>query len=424
VPLRLPRLAQAVAVIGLASAPLVGFAMPAHAASQVRSQLPGLTAAQALQAMSHSRMSASTPPPPHAKPAGHGALPWRRPAAPSVPSNLTLILRDVLTDALISAAVLGCLLVPIMWYGSIMKRRDRRVALAAADRAQHSMLGSSGRGIGDDPLLDFFGPQAAPAGIPARPQRGVSGPKYQPRPALSGRSTLTPAFAPKPMLPAPHTADSGAWGGSAPWNDSASWSDSDRWSDSDESRSGAWDDAHDANDGDAWGARSARAGADREDPPRGQDHGQSSTLRHAPVAGTPPWEPAPQPTGELPWAVLSGPGTGSGRSGGFGGRPSQPPPESLWNASSPMHSAPPSSMFDGDPERDSSDDMSAGSAARQAPGPDRRSDSDWRSIPGEGSGRSGRTGRSGSGERPIYVWDPDRTADDDGSIRSAGGYED
>ena len=29
--LRLPRLAQAVAVIGLASAPLVGFVMPAHA---------------------------------------------------------------------------------------------------------------------------------------------------------------------------------------------------------------------------------------------------------------------------------------------------------------------------------------------------------------------------------------------------------
>jgi hypothetical protein len=407
-----------VAVIGLAAAPLVGFAMPAHAASQVRSQFPGLTAAQALQAISHSTMSAVTAPPPHAKPAGHGALPRRQPTPPSVPSNLTLILRDVLADGFISAAVLACLLVPIMWYSSIMKRRDRRLALAAADRAQHSMLGSSGRGIGDDPLLDFFGPQETPAGIRAGVRRSVSGPKYQPRPALSGRSTLTPAFVPKPMLPAPHTADPGAWGGSASWTDSDRWSDSDPRSDTvAASGSGAWDDAHDS---DAWVARSARAGADREVPPRDQDHGQSSTLRHAPVAGTPPWEPAPQPTGELPWAVLSRPGTSSGRNGGFGGRPSQPPPESLWDAGSPMHSAPPSSMFDGDPEPDGSDRAGAESAPRQVPGPDRRSDSDWSSIPGE---RSGRSGRTGSGERPIYVWDPDRTADEDGSTRLTGSYE-
>src|SRR4029077_4174081 len=98
------------------------------------------------------------------------------------------ILRDVVTDALISAAVLACLLVPIMWYSSIMKRRDRRVALAAADRAQHSMLGSSGRVIGDDPLLDFFGPQEAPAGIPAGPRRGGSGARDRPRPPPPGRA--------------------------------------------------------------------------------------------------------------------------------------------------------------------------------------------------------------------------------------------
>jgi len=78
-------------------------------------------------------------------------------------------------------------------------------------------------------------------------------------------------------------------------------------------------------------------------------------------------------------------------------------------------------MFDGDPERDGSDGISAGAAPGHVPGSDRRSDSDWRAIPGE---RSGRSGRTGSGERPIYVWDPDRTADDDGSIRSTGSYED
>ena len=413
-------------------------AIVAGVASLVRSQFPDLTAAQAMQAMTHSTMywrpdglstgsgygavdaakaitKAATMSPPQAKPAAHGALPWRQPTAPSVPSNIAVILRDMLADGFISAAILACLLVPIMWYGSIIKRRDRRVALASADRAQHAMLGSGWRGTGgvdEDPMLNYFGPQEVPAGMAAGPQRSRAGSRYQPRPALSGRSTLTPAFAPRPMLPAPHAADdqpdsfagrdaghgrSDGWGDPGAWGNSAPWSSSD-----DTSRSAAWDESEAA---DALGAQSHRPGAGPGDQSPGQDQGQSSTLRHAPVAGAPPWEPAPQPTGELPWAVLSGPGQGPSRHAGFGGGTSQPPHDSLWATRSAAQSAPPSSMFDPDPRQEASDSAGTSSGPGQVPEPDRRSDSDWLSIS---------SGRTGSGERPIYIWDPDSTADSDG----------
>ncbi|MGN6792257.1 MAG: S8 family serine peptidase [Streptosporangiaceae bacterium] len=392
-------------------------AIVAGVASLVRSQFPELTAAQALQAMTHSAMywrpdglsngsgygavnaakalaEAAAMSPPHAKPAGHGALPRLRPATPSVPSNIAVISRNLLGDGFVSAAVLACLLVPIMWYGSIIKRRDRMVALAAADRAQHSMLGSGRRGMDDDPLLDFFGPQEAPAEIPAGTQRSLAGPRYQSRPALSGRSTLTPAFAPRPMLAAPHAdvdhPDTFADGGAG------------------HDRSDAWGDSG------AWRSQPDRPAAGPGDRQPGQDQDQSRTLRHAPVSGTPPWEPAPQPTGELPWAVLSRPVQGSARHTGFGGAGAgEPPDESLWTTRSESQSAPPSPLFDPDPRQDASGGAGTGEGLDQEPDPDRRSDSDWRSI----SSR-----RNSSGERPIYIWDPD-TADDDG-IRLTSRYQD
>ena len=134
---------------------------------------------------------------------------------PSVPSNATVILRDMLTNLIIVVGLLACLLVPITWYGSIIKRRDRRVALAAADRAQHSRLANGQRGLGTDPMLEYFGPQEVPA--TAGSQLARPGSRYQPRPSLSGRSTLTPAFAPRPMLAAPPvTADhADAWSGAS-----------------------------------------------------------------------------------------------------------------------------------------------------------------------------------------------------------------
>ncbi|MGN6680028.1 MAG: hypothetical protein ACTHKL_19875, partial [Streptosporangiaceae bacterium] len=61
-----------------------------------------------------------------------------------------------------------------------------------------------------------------------------------------------------------------------------------------------------------------------------------------------------------------------------------------------------------------SNGIGAGYAQGHVPGPDRRADSDWRSIPGR---------RAGSGERPIDIWDPEKTADSDGTNRLATSYE-
>ena len=418
-------------------------AMVAGVASLVRSQFPDLSASQVLTAMTRGAANrrpgglrsgsgygtvdaakaiaeAATVSPPHARPASAGALPRHRPVAPSVPSNGAVITRDLLTDTIISVAVLACLLVPITWYGSIIKRRDRRVALAAADRAQHSRLAYGQRGMGADPLDGYFEPQETPAAVTAGPRRSLPGPRY---PALSGRSTLTPAFAPRPMLAAPAADDieaeaAGPYAGrgASPgagqadaWGGSGSWPGADAWSDDDTA-------GYDATGYDAAGY----GGAEPRSRPRpsGPGQGQSRTLRHVPVAGAPPWEPAPQPTSELPWAVLSGPAQGPrsaagpqglARRGVLGAPTSQAPPESIWGAPPEPQSQESRSLFD-PPDRQED-------AQRPGPGPgpgsDRRADSDWRSI----SGRHTR-----SGERPIYVWDPEASADD-GPIRLTRIYQ-
>ncbi|HEX6930959.1 MAG TPA: S8 family serine peptidase [Streptosporangiaceae bacterium] len=390
-------------------------AIVAGVASLVRSQFPDLSAAQVQSAMTQGTLyrrpgglrngsgygtvdaakaisEAATMSPPHAKPASLGALPRHRPVTPSVPSNGAVITRDLLTDTIIAIAILACLLVPITWYGSIIKRRDRLVALAAADRAQHSRMAYGQRGMGADPL-DYFEPQEAPAPQAAGPRRSLPGPRYQPRPALSGRSTLTPAFAPRPMLAAPPADEiesvapyagpgTSAGGGQADaWGGSGSWPGADAWSNPDAAEHG---------------------GADPRSRPPVPGQGHSRTLRHAPVSGAPPWEPAPQPTSELPWAVLSGPAQGQARRGALGATTSQAPPESIWGARPEQQSQESGSLFDpSDPPGDGA-----------GPGPDRRADSDWRSI-------SGRRTSSGDRERPIYIWDPETSADD-GTIRLTG----
>jgi hypothetical protein len=416
-------------------------AIVAGVASLVRSQFPGLTASQVMKAMTHGTFyrplgglrngsgygtvdaakaisEAATMSPPHAKPASLGALPRRVPATPSVPSNGSVIARDLLTDGILSAGLLACLLVPITWYGSIIKRRDRRVALAAADRAQHSRLGYGG-GLGADPMTGYFGPQDVPAG--PGPRR-AAGTRYQPRPSLSGRSTLTPAFAPQPMLPSPPmTADTAdpfaaqgqpaaggfgrtddAWGSSGAWGTPDGWSGADAWSGG-EAVSGPR----------AWGDSPGAAAGSR---PPGTGQGHSRTLRQTPVAGAPPWEPAPEPTSELPWAVLSGPAQGPARRPGLGAGTRQAPPESIWDPRTAAQSPAPGSLFDPDASEDRGDAGQAsvhGQGSGRVAGPDRRDDSDWRSITGH---------RSGTGERPIYVWDPETSADD-GTIRLTRSYQ-
>ncbi len=416
-------------------------AMVAGVASLVRSQFPDLSASQVLTAMTRGAANrrpgglrtgsgygtvdaakaiteAATVSPPHARPASAGALPRRRPVAPSVPSNGAVIARDLLTDTIISVAILACLLVPITWYGSIIKRRDRRVALAAADRAQHTRLAYGHRGMGADPLDGYFEPQEAPAAVTAGPRRSLPGPRY---PALSGRSTLTPAFAPRPMLAAPPADDieveaagpyagrgASPGGGQADaWGGSGSWPGADAWSDDDAGYDAARYDA----------AGYGGAGPRSRPRPAGPGQGQSRTLRHVPVAGAPPWEPAPQPTSELPWAVLSGPAQGPrsaagpqglARRGVLGAPTRQAPPESIWGARPEPQSQESRSLFDPPDRQEEAQGPDPG------PGADRRADSDWRSI----SGR-----HAGSGERPIYVWDPETSADDDGPIRLTKIYQ-
>ncbi len=312
---------------------------------------------------------AATMSPPQARPAALGALPRRPPVAPAVPTTGSVLTKDLVTDAIISVAALAALLVPITWYGSIVRRRDRELALVAANRAQRGWRGVSG--IPADPLLDHFGPQDATAAAPMG-GRSLPGPRYQPRPALTGRSTLTSAFAPRPLA-APH-ADARP-GGDAPRSDawaSASYREPGRASDNADARttSAQW------HGGQAGSQFTGEQNSQASDQMPGQP-----TLRHAPVSGSPPWEPAPPPTGELPWAVYPAPAPGSG-SGPVGQPTSQAPPESLWGPGPAASSAPPS-MF----------------------GPDAREEQDERAD----------AHRPESGGRPIYIWKPETSGDGGGT---------
>jgi hypothetical protein len=370
-------------------------AIAAGVASLVRSQFPNLTATQVRDAMTKGTFyqrqaglgtgsgygtvdaakainQAAAMSPPQARPASLGALPRRMPAAPTVPSNGSVIARDLVTDGIISAAVLAALLAPIMWYASIVKRRERELAMAAAERAQYSRRESGQHGMIADALLEYFGPQEAPPAIGGPGGRPVPGSRYQPRPALTGRSTLTSAFTPRPMLPAP----------AAPVGPAAQASPAARGREPDLWASAGTGIAQSSQASDAWASAEAR---------NRQRAGQlEQTLRHAPVSGSPPWEPAPQPTSELPWAVYPGPAQGPAMGGTFGpvgphgtqDTPSshgsatrQAPPESVWGQGPVTRSSAPSSMFEPDPQ-----DASAG-----------RPEASW----------------TDSGGRPIYVWDPE-----------------
>jgi hypothetical protein len=364
-------------------------AIAAGVASLVRSQFPNLTATQVRDAMtkgtSYQRQGglgtgsgygtvdavkaiaeAAAMSPPHARPASLGALPRRMPAAPAVPSDGSVIARDLVTDGIISAAVLAALLAPIMWYASIVKRRERQFAMAAADRAPYGRQGFGQGGMVADALLEYFGPQEAPPAIGPTGGRPAPGSRYQPRPALTGRSTLTSAFTPRPMLPAPPAPAAQAGptpGGREP----------DLWTGADTGI------AQSRQPSDAWASADAR---NRE---RLDQAGQ--TLRHAPVSGSPPWEPAPQPTSDLPWAVYPGPAQGPAMRSTFGpdnphpthsphdSASRQAPPEYVWGQGPVQSSSAPSSRYEPDPREASAEQPDAG--------------------------------RTDSGGRPIYVWDPE-----------------
>lgn len=378
--------------IGVTAAAPVGYqtmnstwaasAIVAGVASLIRSQFPNLTASQVLKAMTdgtayqpHSGLldgsghgtvdarkaitDAATMSPPHARPASLGALPWRRPVAPPVPSQESILARDLISDGAISAGALAGLLVPIAWYGSAVRRRERREALAAAERERGRPPRPDQGTMLADPLLEFFGPQHPRPVEPLAGQRPAASPRYQPRPALSGRSTLSPgpsAFVPRAMLPAPPAAGLAGPAGAA-------------------SLAGAPMLSAPAEPPRAvppWESRVRPAADGEPDAWTGSD-----PLRHVPVAGSPPWEPAPRPTTELPWAMIPGPSAGPARRGGPSVPTSQAPPESVWETRpATAATAAPRSVFDpGSPQ-----DLPDGEADR------------------------GRLADSGS--HPIYIWNP------------------
>jgi hypothetical protein len=373
-------------------------AIAAGIAALVRGQFPNLSAAQVTTAMTEGTvyhpangmlngsghgtvdaekaiLEAETMAPPHAKSAFLGALPRRDPVMPHVQSQASIIEGDLLRDAALAAAVLAALLIPIAWYGYAVRKRDRHAALVASEwdrqvrpRAEQGMLA--------DPLLEFFGPQHASPADPYASRRPLAGSKFQPRPALEGRSTLTSAFAPRPMLAAgPEPADPAARMdrpslAAAPVPSSPP---------------GLAPPVSPRSD------PGALRSADAVFQPSGQ---LPQTLRRAPVSGSPPWEPAPRPTSELPWTAVQSPQADSGLSFGrpevgAGSTPSAPyrqgPPASAWEESAANASTAPQPIFD------------AGRPPEQAP-----------SGPGIREPFQRSTDSAG---RPIYVWNPGSAAD-------------
>src|SRR5262249_49149945 len=232
---------------------------------------------------------------------------------------------------------------------------------------------------------------------PYAARRALAGPKFQPRPALEGRSTLTSAFAPRPMLAAtPEPADPAAMTGrpamaAAPVPPTPGTYAPPR--PPDRTRQGQHPGAGPgatavqppgAGPGAAAGQPPAAAGDARSQPdgvtspdavfrPPGQ---LPQTLRRAPVSGSPPWEPAPRPTSELPWTAVQGPLADSGLSFGRSGAGA---------GSAPSASSAPRPIFDPDPSPE-------------------------QTLSGPGIRESFQQATD-SGGRPIYIWDPGSATD-------------
>jgi Subtilase family len=438
-------------------------------AALLRSRFPDLSAAQVRQALASGTAyhraggrrhgsgygtvdalrairAASTISPPHAELAVQGALARRRPAVPHIESQRSLITHELITDAEISAAALAVLLVPIGFYSSASRRRDRRVALAMAQRSAQVRSRQVTGGMLADPLLEFFGPQHASPLEPASQRTPVST-RYQPRPSLTGRSTLSarPALPAGPVPSAPSgPAASDPWGSAEPWPTTIDlpaaharvseppWSDmpagvgAPQWpgptggATMPPAASGAAQPGPPPLASEQASSQVVRAlpvrkprvepvgdGAERamsqfpgtggpEDPAGSAAPAASAeggpTVLHAPVTGAPPWEPAQQPTTALPWAAAPAP-TASQSPGGPG-RTRQAPPESLWADASPGTPAA-RSVFQPEPPK------------AAAPGPQ-----SWDDLAlGDPAQPDGQGQRSDSGAHPIYVWNPPAAGD-------------
>jgi len=408
-------------------------AIVAGIAALIRSEFPNLTATQVVAAMTHSTLyhpagghldgsgygtvdafralaGAATLSPPHARPAMQGARSRDRPVTPTVQGSGSVIMREISGDAEFSGLLLLILLVPIIFYGLAMRRRDRREVLAPA--AGPSLEGPVTSGHGSmvaDPLLEFFGPQHARPAVPAQGARNPAAFKFQPRPGLTGRSTMSTPLTGRSAF------DSGTGASALPAAGPR---------------------------GAGSGARALPGGHDETSdlpaaPPTGpggpaDPAGVGPVVRRAQVSGAPPWEPARQPTSDLPWAVVP-PQPTAPRAISAEPRAIPPPPDSVWESAPaprprsdrPRASGPPPSLFEPSPaERRQGRpgrQAAAGAGAMPAPvpadaGPQPTS---WKDLPGgepqrPASRRRRSADRKAEGERgPIFVWTPMGTGSND-----------
>jgi len=374
-------------------------------AALIRSGFPNLTALQVRNSMTESTVygrkagpgsgsgsgtidagravaAAATLSPPHAMPAMQGAVRRTRPVAPMVRSSASVIARDLTDDAGVSLAALALLLIPITLYGTMARRRERAQGLLAAERSQHLMTRPGHGTMLADPLLEFFGPQHARPADPAS-ARQIPTPRFQPRPGLTGRSTLSASLARSPMPP---------------------------------SRNGQ-------------GLEPPRHPAVLPAPPAQLVNGAppsraesgivapNTTVRRVEVSGQPPWEPAKEPTSDLPWVIA--PPQGPVRMGGADAPSIPPPPDSVWDSAPARRSSAPRSLFEATPP--------PATPQQQAPSPDQLNRSQpypsqpaqptsWQDLPGLGNARPA----ADSDRGPVFMWSPTGSTDQYADVDQEG----
>jgi serine protease len=218
---------------------------------------------------------------PAADRAGAGSQPWTTLAKPAPQSPQSTVTRQLVTAAAISGGVLLVLLLLIVWYAASRRRRAARQqqVLAAEWSGRQAQPRYPQAAAADaDRMLEFFAsPVNAPAVAPQRPagRTGRPAPDRGARPAADrGASAGQGVFAAagRDSGTIPSAARSAAAGGTGDFGGSGLHATS------------------------PWGA---------------PDSGTRSPLgpasravgRRPPVSGAPPWEPASQPDGELPWAT-------------------------------------------------------------------------------------------------------------------------
>jgi len=375
-------------------------------AALVRSQFPDLTAAQVRRALTLGAVlrprralagaghgladavgalrRAATMSPPRARLAMAGARPRTRPAVPAAATPATTMARDMLADAGLSLGLLVLLLVPIIGYSALRRRRERRAALLAEARRLERERQPGGASARADPLTEYFGP--APAPPPGSPEG-------------TARAGAARAAAPSPhpvtrigaggFLAAPIAATARLGRGIGLAARAA-----------DDAASGSADTA--ARTGDAtFGAAPGTY--------------LRSSVRRRPVSGGPPWDPAPEPTGEPPWAR-----TPTWRPGGAPAVPESLPvvgplPEQAGYAGAPRPSSAPRGLFDPVPPPPGVTDgdpavPSGGRAGRPAPAAAREGQPPAGARGGQPPAWPTRAGPDvvmhEAGTKPIYVWNP------------------